>query len=258
YLYFIERLLARYSVTTLDNRGAWPGQPAPVKSINWRRHVADFIDFAERQYDAPVHYVGHSLGATVGLMAAVAKPSLFKSLVMIDPGTTPTVGAAMYMRLMPDALRNRVGLIRSTAARRNTWPDRESFIAYIATRSTYRNFTRRALHDYAFGGLESCSEGFRLRFAPLWEAHNFKTTAFVWPQLKNVKVPTLLLRGEKSNIFSARRFAGLCEKFNTNPRSCVEVVQLDSIGHLAPQEGPEQTASVVLDWLAARSAQSGN
>ena len=30
----------------------------------------------------------------------------------------------------------------------------------------------------------------------------------------------------------------------------VQVAQLDGIGHLAPQEGPQLTAAAVLDWLA--------
>jgi len=257
YLYFIEQFLNQFSVVTLDNRGAWPGQPAPAAGVNWRRHVADFIAFARHKYTAPVHYIGHSLGATVGLMAAVQQPSLFKSLVMIDPGTIPTLGAALYMRLMPATMKNRLPLIRSTAARRQAWPDRGAFMQYIASRKTYRNFTHRALFDYAQGGLEPAANDVRLRFAPAWEAHNFKSTVYVWPHLKKVKVPTLLIRGEQSNIFSQRRYTHLSHYFNARKNSCVQVQQLDGIGHLAPQEGPEQTAAMVLDWLAGHCHPAG-
>ncbi|MDG2078191.1 MAG: alpha/beta hydrolase, partial [Pseudomonadales bacterium] len=96
YHYFIEQLLPYYTVTTLDNRGAWPNAGKPHGHINWRNHVSDFLTFAEHNYDEPIHYVGHSLGATIGLMAAIQKPNLFKSLVMIDPGTVPRIGGAIY------------------------------------------------------------------------------------------------------------------------------------------------------------------
>jgi len=251
YHYFIEQLLADHSVTTLDNRGAWPNAGKPHGHVNWRNHVSDFLAFAEHNYDQPIHYVGHSLGATIGLMAAIQKPNLFKSLVMIDPGTVPRLGGAIYMKVAPNWLKDRLPLIKSTQARRDVWPDRESFIAYIAKRSTYRGFTRRALYDYAQGGLEESADGLKLRFSPLWEAHNFKSTAYVWPYLKSVKVPTLLLRGEHSNLFSQQRYDQLVSRFNNCDTSVLQVQQLNGLGHLAPQEGPEQTAEAIKHWLEA-------
>ena len=249
YRFFIERFLPHYSVSTLDNRGAWPNCDKPERTFNWRHHLADFFAFADQHYREPIHYVGHSLGATLGLMAAIEKPSLFKSLVMIDPGTVPDLWSAVLMRLLPDFFIDRWSLIKSTAARRNVWPDHAAFADYISQRSTYRNFTERALHDYAHGGLEQCDQGLRLRFSPQWEAHNFKNTAYVWPHLKKLAVPTLLLRGEHSKIFSQARYKQLVARFNSCNTSALRIEQLDGIGHLAPQEAPDQTASAVLQGL---------
>ena len=61
----------------------------------------------------------------------------------------------------------------------------------------------------------------------------------------------LLLRGEHSNLFSQQRYDQLVSRFNNCDTSVLQVQQLNGLGHLAPQEGPEQTAEAIKHWLEA-------
>ncbi|MGB5325964.1 MAG: alpha/beta hydrolase [Pseudomonadales bacterium] len=254
YLFLLEALAKHGNVYSMDNRGAWPGIAAPGKSDSWWLHLDDFLAFARSQYREPIHYVGHSMGASVGLLAALRHPEMFASITMIDPGTVPNLALALMMRFAPERLKQRLRLISTTRKRRASWPSREAFLEYIATRSTYRNFTTRALQDYAYGGLQPCDEGFCLRFMPVWEAHNFKASVHVWPLMHKIKVPAVLVRGQHSNVFPVARYREIGKRLERasgrGKDPALWLVEVPGVGHMLPQEGPQQALDVVLSHWA--------
>lgn len=254
YRFFTESLQQHGDVYTLDNRGAWPGAALPDKRDSWNLHLEDFLAFARKQYSAPIHYVGHSMGASVGLLAALRYPGMFASITMIDPGTVPSLQAALMMRFAPEFFKKRLPLIASTVARRRSWPSHQDFIDYIAMRRTYAGFTGRALQDYARGGLVACPQGYCLRFAPEWEAHNFKATTYVWPLMHKLRVPAVLVRGEHSNVFPVVRYREIEKRLQTacdrGESAMLKLLQVPGLGHMLPQEGPDQALELVLSHWA--------
>lgn len=66
----------------LRGRGRSAGLPGPY---GLARHAADVCAVAQRQ-DRPVVLAGHSMGAFVALLAAAARPELFRRLVLVDGG----------------------------------------------------------------------------------------------------------------------------------------------------------------------------
>lgn len=68
----------------LRGRGAAAGLPGPY---GLRRHVEDVCALVRsRQAQSGAVLVGHSMGAFVALLAAVAEPGLFRRLVLVDGG----------------------------------------------------------------------------------------------------------------------------------------------------------------------------
>ncbi|MBT8139426.1 MAG: alpha/beta hydrolase [Gammaproteobacteria bacterium] len=253
YLFFIEQLAKHGPVYTLDNRGAWPGVAEPARQDNWWLHLEDFLAFAKSQYSEPIHYVGHSMGASVGMLAALRHPQMFASITMLDPGTVPSWQSALFMRLAPERIKQSMPLIKTTRARRKSWPTRQAFISYIRERRTYRNFSARALHDYAHGGLAECEDGVCLRFMPAWEAHNFKATVYVWGRMHKLKVPAVLVRGEHSGVFPPQRYREINARLTRTARRgrqpALQLKQLEGLGHMLPQEGLDPVLDVVLaNW----------
>jgi len=249
YRYFLELLSDSFGIQALENRGMWPGQAPPGEAADWQDHSDDLIAFLDAQMAAgqlvaPVTGVGHSIGATVTLLAATRRPELFSRLVLIDPASLPPLGREG----VTGAADRKLTLVDKTRNRRRRWSSREEFLAYLPTRGVYQNFCPQALRDYADAGLVASDDGdFELAYAPAWEAQNFVATPMIWSALETIQIPTLLLHGESSEMFAAVGMEQLAAGFSP----AVATVLVKGCGHLIPQEAPEPLAQLILQWLAA-------
>lgn len=245
YRHFLGLLAPQYCIHGLENRGMWPGQPAPDPAFSWDDHVEDLIAFLEYQaarglMRLPVMGAGHSIGGALTLLAANRRPELFSRLVLIDPASLPS---PTQRQTEPDVSVVMRSVVEKTLKRRTQWSSREEFVSYLPTREVYSNFRREALDDYALAGLmDDGADGFRIAYQPAWEAHNFMTTRSIWPSLAEIRVPTLLLYGEGSSLYPAGDIDGLTAGFSP----AVEIVAVRNCGHMIPQEDPEQLARLIL------------
>lgn len=246
YASFLDHLADKFTICGLDNRGAWPGQALPEPTFDWNDHAADLIAFLEHRYDKPVIGAGHSIGATVSLIAASQRPDLFRALALIEPATLPSRILAIAMRYLPAYFPNRLPLVRKTRTRRATWGSHQQFIDYHRTRRAYGNFTDAALTDYAEGGLAPGEEGqLRLVFPPAWEAHNFSKAIYIWDLLARVEVPTFVFPGAHTDMYSPRILERQSRRFSAS----VTLRVLEGVGHLAPQHKPEYVAGALVQSL---------
>ncbi|MBT8080181.1 MAG: alpha/beta hydrolase [Gammaproteobacteria bacterium] len=249
YRTFLELFADTYTVCGMDNRGAWPAQPAPRRGYDWYDHADDLVAFLEQQYDEPVIAIGHSIGGSVSLFAAERRPELFRALVLIDPATSPNKLLDWLLRLTPRMIGGRIQIIRKTRERRRHWESRDEFIAHHRTRRAFRDFTEEALRDYADGGLEDSPDGrLKLVFDPAWEAYNFLTTPYIWDALSTISVPTLLLSAEHTYLHDRTVLLHHAKRFADS----VEYQILEGLHHLAPQQDPAAVASIVTSWLSSR------
>lgn len=248
YAGFIEFFPSSYHFSGMDCRGAWPGQPAPTRSFNWHRHADDLIAAIESHYTQPVIGMGHSLGATITVVAASKRPELFTRLVIIDPASLPSRYASHFYDLMPQWLAFRMlPFIRRTHDRQRVWASRQAFIDNYREHPTYRRFTDRALRDYAQSGLQKRADGqYELVFNPAWESFNFRRVYFLWQALAKVKHPTLFLRAEHTYMYSQERF----EQLNSSLGDNVVGTNIPDSNHLVTHENPEPLSRQIVSWLA--------
>lgn len=79
-----------YRVVLLDNAGAGGADPTAfiqLRYLNLDQYAADLIEITEAVGARDAVLVGHSVGAIVGLLAAVARPELYSTLILI--GASP-------------------------------------------------------------------------------------------------------------------------------------------------------------------------
>lgn len=57
----------------------------PVKYASLRGYAQDLLEILDALDLTGVDYVGHSMAASVGMLAAIARPDRFRSLVMVSP-----------------------------------------------------------------------------------------------------------------------------------------------------------------------------
>ncbi|MET0387356.1 MAG: alpha/beta hydrolase [Polyangiales bacterium] len=82
--YFIDR----YQLVLFDLTGAGQSDLTAYdreKYSTLKGHAADVLEIAAEHVQGPCVFVGHSVSAMIGVLAALAKPEQFSSLVMICP-----------------------------------------------------------------------------------------------------------------------------------------------------------------------------
>ncbi|MEM7359194.1 MAG: alpha/beta hydrolase [Pseudomonadota bacterium] len=248
YASFIESFPSSFHFTGMDCRGAWPGQPAPNRRFNWHRHADDLIAAIESKHTKPVIGMGHSLGGTVTALAASKRPELFSRIIIIDPASLPSKYASYFYDQMPQWVAFRMlPFIRRTHARQRIWSSREAFVENYRNHPTYKNFTDRALLDYAQAGLQKREDGrYELVFNPEWESFNFRRVYFLWAALQKVSLPVFFLRAENTYLYSQERFTQLNQSLGDN----VLATNIPNSNHLVTHENPEALSKQIQAWLA--------
>src|SRR5215510_2046837 len=84
----IELLQTYYHVFGMLLRPLW-GDSKPEEINDWRIFSDDLLRFLSDYKTEPVIGVGHSIGATVTLRAALRDPGRFRALVLIEPVLFP-------------------------------------------------------------------------------------------------------------------------------------------------------------------------
>jgi pimeloyl-ACP methyl ester carboxylesterase len=119
----------------------------------------------------------------------------------------------------------------------------EAFNFYRGKRA-FGRFSDEVLWDYVHASKSTLPEGgVQLSFPAAWEAAVYGSAPWVWPRLLRVRLPTLGLRGEHSDVLTPgamRRWARL--------QPSAELHHCPG-GHLLPMESPETTAGYVIDFL---------
>lgn len=250
YDFFTPELAKRFNLFALENRAVWPSTTIDSEKPKWAAFVDDYLSFVQSRNltDGKLIHIGHSLGASIGMMAALKRPELFKQLVMIEPGSSPSYPVHMIYRLLPQQQRYRFKFISSTARRRNGWPSEEAFIKEMRTKTMYKNFSDQGMQSYARGGLVKKDGEFTLKFDPAWEAHIFTDVPYVLPTITKLQVPTLLVRAGNSHLFSQKVFDHYANIYQRkNP--LISTAQIEDAGHLVIQERHEKVLALIDRWI---------
>jgi len=247
YLSFLRQFNNEYSITGMDCRGIWKGHETPPRNFTLHDFANDLIQSIEIKHSSPVIGMGHSLGGSVSLIAAIKRPDLFSHLVLIEPASLPSRWVDLIYPYIPkDFLFNFVPFIKGSLNRQQFWQSPEAFYARYRQHNTFKHFTNQSFNDYISHGLTKKEDQWQLRFAPQWEAHIFCVIEFIWKYLFKISIPTLFVRAEHSKLYSHEQFT----RYNKNLPTEVDCREINGAGHLLPQEAPDQTGHLIIDWLS--------
>jgi len=244
-----EPFLDRYRVLGLALAGVWPNPAAPPTAPASWVNLGESIAATIARYDLEdVIAVGHSFGAVASLVAVARHPDRFRALCLLDP--TMVLADDLHRVFFFDAGGERQHRLAVRARERRTEFGSEGE-AYESWRTkplfqdwsdeTLRRFVRTALRPVGNGA------GFTLAWPAEWEAHYYEGFhEESWAELERLDpaVPVLVVRGEKTDAFTARAAA----RFRAI-RPSATMVEVTGFGHLFPQTAPEETARVVQAWL---------
>lgn len=230
-------LRARHTVVAISRRYHWPN-PAPEKDAeySYERHRDELLEYIDAR-GAPVHLVGHSYGAGIALLAAIAKPGAIRTLTVIEPA---------FHSLLPDGHPELPGEIASRASMRST-------VQMLVNQGDDESATR-AMIDWTQGG----PGGFTL-LPPDAQHVLLQNAASVGPtfsrpapevtpqQVSTLPMPTLVLRGARTRLYY-RLIAETVASAVPNARRA----QVPDAGHMSIVERPEAVGALLQPFLDGR------
>ena len=213
----------------------------PEKQKSWRIYAADLIATLDALPGGPFVLGGHSMGATISLLAAGQRPDLVRGLVLAEPVILPervrlmaqaAKALGFYDRIMPMAAQ--------ASNRRKSWPNAQAAFDSYRGRGAFKTWPDRMLSDYLGGGLASVSDGpeVTLGCAPAWEAANYRAgPPSVWASLKNITVPIQLLSGGARSTCPESVARALVRRSKV-----LKWMHFPECSHFLPMERPQSVA----------------
>lgn len=244
YRHLLAPLGERFHVLALDARGHGRTElPARVFGYtSWRRHRDDLIAVLEH-FTAPATLAGHSMGATVSLLAAGARTDLVAGLALIEPVILPA--AAYAFSELPGApllQRWTMPLAQGAARRRARFASREEAVQAFVGRGVFKTFPSEMVADYVADGLiEDGRGGFRLACPPQFEAATYCAQRHdPWGALRRVTDPLVLLRAERNSTISEAAMHRLAAI-----KADARVATVEGAGHMLPMERPDRVRAAI-------------
>ncbi|MDQ3005349.1 MAG: alpha/beta hydrolase [Chloroflexota bacterium] len=244
----LELLQTNYRVFGMLLRPLWENsKPADVN--DWRIFSDDLLRFLRDYKPVPVIGVGHSIGATVTLRAALREPDKFRVLVLIEPVLFPTARMLSWNFVRAIGLGNRLHpRIPAAYKRRRTFDNLDLVFRGYRKREVFRYMDDENLRSYIDGITRPTSNGgYELAFSPEWEARIYFTGLRdfdIWRQLPNLKVPTLFLRAAETDTFWEQAAELVKRK---QPGARVETLERST--HLLPLERPKEVFEIMQSFL---------
>jgi pimeloyl-ACP methyl ester carboxylesterase len=244
----LDPLTDRYRVITLPPRALWDGETPPVKSITWKAFVAQDLIQGLRDYDLQdVIGVGHSFGGVATLLASIVEQKRFKAIVLLDPTILPPLlmRGVQLARIFRASFVN--GMAKRAESRRNHFESVDEAYAYFREKRLFADWSDEAVRLYAETLKPMDNGAYTLGWAREWEAFYFRTFyAGTWSDIGKVSrdIPILAVRGGKSDTFYPKAAEILQRKL---PHMDYAVVA--GHGHLFPQSAPDETRTILTDWL---------
>ena len=245
----LDLLAPHYQVWLAEHRPMWNNSGIPPQRLNWNVLALDLTQQIRQQQLGPVTLVGHSLGAVLGLMAAVKEPELFECLVLVEPVFFPA-NKARLLRWLPWRLKRKLPIVAKTLGRPSRFKSKQAAFDFHRCKKAFANLSDQALMHYIEHGFHH-DQSSELRFSKLWEAAIYASLPNVWPYLRRVTVPVIGFRAEYSNTLAVKEWC-LWRKL----RSDHQLLEFKGSEHLLPLTEPERVASELLKRLT-EVAQNG-
>jgi pimeloyl-ACP methyl ester carboxylesterase len=187
-------------VYAMDARGHGMSEAKadPKKLRSWVQYRKDLEALVET-LSRPTVLVGHSMGATVSMHLAAARPDLVQGLVLIDPVIMPPrhIPRLAFARTLGLAGRL-IPISQAAARRRMEFPSKEAAVENYVEKGPFRTWPREWIEAYIEGGTVDTEDGtVRLTCDRIWESRTFITASInPYRDIKKVRCPIALISCE--------------------------------------------------------------
>ena len=228
----------KHRVIAYSRRYAYPNKQVINDSADYSVaiHANDLAAFIQSLRLGPVHLVGHSYGAYTALITTIEHPELVKTLVLGEPPVMPLLNNAPGGDTILNAFMTQ-SIIPAAAAFRANENEKavSAFIGGVIGDTTFFSKIPQEGRDMMMVNI------LELRGAAL-SKNPF--TAVSCDDLKKIKIPVLLISGERTALLF-KAIIGELDKCLTNKEKAV----LTGATHALEIENPVDFNKIVLDFI---------
>ena len=217
------------------------------KIAHWDIFVDHVKEAILQNMTPPVVGAGHSLGAVVTLLTAARYPGLFSHIVLMDPVIFTRPVLWLFSFGQKTGLMKDNPLSRGARRRKTIFRNRKEALERFSTgRGMFKTWTREFIEAYCAHSLAWNGQGEgRLKCSPETEAQIYESILLdIWDYPGRITCPTLLIRGEKSDTFTAAAARTLQGHIRGS-----QLVTVPGAGHFIPMEKPGECRDAILDFL---------
>ncbi len=209
--------------------------------LNWATLAEDTVRLCNMLRLERPFLVGHSMGATVLMIANALHGLPAAGMVLIEPILLPSEFYQGPMRVDEHPFAARA------IKRTNYWIDQTDALNYLRSRALFQGWNEEMLELYVRYGMTGRKDGgLQLACSPQREAALFMGGKQFdpWPLLPKISCPVLIVEGEKSEnrgIIDLDRIQSLipdCKRRTVN-----------DAGHLLPMERPREVTRLVAEFF---------
>lgn len=232
---FASAFRDRYHIIALDQRGHGESQWSEDEAYSLDDHFSDITHLIEFLELKDLILVGHSMGGRNALFYTACHPQNVGRLILVDARPANSVRASERLKHDLLHLPLQAGSLDEIAQ---------------AMRALYPSLSIEICHDLASHGYRE--GGLGGRFVPKYDSRmSFHSeqmgcmTEDLWPFMKNVACPTLIVRGEESPFLSREEAQKMSVVI---PQA--EWVEIPQATHLPVQENLVAFKRVISDFLS--------
>ena len=241
----------RAHVAGIDLRGHGRSTaPAiPAKLHSWNQYRDDVIAAIKQLSPEGTVLAGHSMGATIALLAAGREPDLVTGLILVDPVLlSPGVYRGAHMPGVTRWMKSNSPMSKGALKRRSQFDSHEQAVDSLRGKGAFKTWREPFLEDYITDGLAKPdpNDVWQLACTPEWEAANFGAQRNrPWGALRKVECPIVLITGEKGSTCPPSSVERV-----TKIKSFTVTIQPTGTSHFVPMERPYVVRDRISEFLA--------
>lgn len=211
---------------------------------NWIGGRNEIIDFIEKNATSKVVGIGHSFGAVSTFLAAIERPDLFKSIILLDPVLLMGKYTLLIKLVRFLGFGDEFSPAKYSKNRRDTWDTKEMAYNSLRKKGLYKNFEESCFQDFLDYTLDDFKNQFKLKFTVAKEVEIYRTAPLNLSSFAGkCKVPIALIVGENTDV-TVDYFAKLFIKQH-------HISEFHKIkgGHMFPLENTLETSNKIAEIL---------
>lgn len=229
-----RHLAGEFWCVSFDGRGHGDTPLPPGMALDWYGMAADVLAVVDALGLERPYGFGHSSGATLVLMAELARPGTFSAIYCFEPvivAADPPLGRDTHSWLGNQARR-----------RRRRFGSRDEARRHYGAKPPFDTLDPQVLQAYVDHGFADGGGGVMLKCDPEVEATVYEMASAhdAYGRLPQLRCPVVVACGSETEGCTPQRARSHAARM---PSGAHEV--LDGLGHLGPLEDPERVAAAV-------------